>query len=194
MRLKFLMLTMGASAVMITSGCHKKVAAAPPPPPPPVVESRTPPPAPAERERTARVAERVEPPAEPVAAAPRTSKALEDYLNRLLDAYFDYNKSDLRTDAQTALNNDSSELRSLLKEFPNTKFVIEGNCDERGSAEYNLALGDRRAKAAEEFLVQIGVPAARLSTISYGQERPVCTDHNENCWQKNRRAHLSASN
>jgi peptidoglycan-associated lipoprotein len=140
------------------------------------------------------VAERNEPPAAPVATAPRTSKQLEDYLNRLLDAYFDYNKSDLRTDAQTALNNDSSELRSLLKEFPNTKFVIEGNCDERGSAEYNLALGDRRAKAAEEFLVQIGVPAVRLSTISYGQERPVCTDHDENCWQKNRRAHLSASN
>jgi len=126
--------------------------------------------------------------------APRTSKALEDYLNKLLDAYFDYDKADLRTDAQTALNNDSSELRSLLKEFPNAKFVVEGNCDERGSAEYNLALGDRRAKAAEEFLVQIGVPAARLATISYGQERPVCTDHNENCWQKNRRAHLSASN
>ena len=193
MRLKLLMLTMGASAVMITSGCHKKVASAPPPPPPPV-ENRTPPPAPVERERTARVAERVEPPAAPAPVAPRTSKALEDYLNRLLDAYFDYNKSDLRSDAQTALNNDSSELRSLLQEFPNTKFVIEGNCDERGSAEYNLALGDRRAKAAEEFLVQIGVPAARLSTISYGQERPVCTDHNENCWQKNRRAHLSASN
>ena len=193
MRLRLLLLTMGASAVMITAGCHKKVASAPPPPPPPV-ENRTPPPAPAVRERTATVAERVEPPAPVVAAAPRTSKALEDYLNKLLDAYFDYNKSDLRTDAQTALNNDSSELRSLLKEFPSTKFVIEGNCDERGSAEYNLALGDRRAKAAQEFLIQIGVPGERLSTISYGQERPVCTDHNENCWQKNRRAHLSASN
>jgi len=193
MKLKLLMLTMGASVALMTSGCHKKVAAAPPPPPPPVVAQKAPAPAPQQRERTARVAERVEPPAA-TAPAPRTSKALEDYLNKLLDAYFDYNKSDLRTDAQTALNNDSSELRSLLKEFPNTKFVIEGNCDERGSAEYNLALGDRRAKAAEEFLIQIGVPAARLSTISYGQERPVCTDHNENCWQKNRRAHLSASN
>jgi peptidoglycan-associated lipoprotein len=194
MKLKLLMLTMGASVVMITSGCHKKVAAVTPPPPPPPVENRTPAPPPAERERPARVAEAPAPaPAAPVAEV-RTSKALEDYLNRLLDAYFDYNKSDLRTDAQTALNNDSSELRSLLKEFPNTKFVIEGNCDERGSAEYNLALGERRAKAAEEFLVQIGVPAARLSTISYGQERPVCSDHDENCWQKNRRAHLSASN
>jgi peptidoglycan-associated lipoprotein len=194
MNLRLLMLTMGASVVMMTAGCHKKVAAVTPPPPPPPVENRTPPPAPATRERTATVAERTERTPEPTVTAPRTSKALEDYLNKLLDAYFDYDKADLRTDAQTALNNDSSELRSLLKEFPSTKFVIEGNCDERGSAEYNLALGERRAKAAEEFLVQIGVPAARLSTISYGQERPICTDHDENCWQKNRRAHLSASN
>jgi len=193
MRLKLLMLTMGASAVIMMSGCHKKVAAAPPPPPPPVVAKETPPPPPAPRERPARVAEAPAPAPAPVAEV-RTSKALEDYLNKLLDAYFDYDKADLRTDAQTALNNDSSELRSLLKEFPNTKFVVEGNCDERGSAEYNLALGERRAKAAEEFLVQIGVPAVRLTTISYGQERPICTDHDENCWQKNRRAHLSASN
>ena len=193
MRLKILMLTMGASVVAFTSGCHKKVAAAPPPPPPPVVASNPPAPAPAPRERVARVAEAPAEVTPPVVAA-RTSKALEDYLNKLLDAYFDYDKADLRSDARTALNNNSSELRSLLKEFPNTKFVVEGNCDERGSAEYNLALGDRRAKAAQEFLVQIGVPAERLATISYGQERPVCTDHDENCWQKNRRAHLSASN
>jgi peptidoglycan-associated lipoprotein len=193
MRLKLLMLTMGASVVLMTSGCHKKVAAAPPPPPPPVVAKETPAPPPAPRERPARVAEAPAPTPAPVAEV-RTSKALEDYLNKLLDAYFDYDKADLRSDAQTALNNDSSELRSLLKEFPNTKFVVEGNCDERGSAEYNLALGERRAKAAEEFLVQIGVPASRLTTISYGQERPICTDHDENCWQKNRRAHLSASN
>jgi peptidoglycan-associated lipoprotein len=193
MRLKLLMLTMGASVVLITSGCHKKVAAAPPPPPPPVVARENPAPPPAPRERPARVAEAPAPTPAPVAEV-RTSKALEDYLNKLLDAYFDYDKADLRTDARTALNNNSSELRSLLKEFPNTKFVIEGNCDERGSPEYNLALGDRRAKAAEEFLVQIGVPASRLAIISYGQERPVCTDHDENCWQKNRRAHLSASN
>jgi peptidoglycan-associated lipoprotein len=193
MKLQLLILTMGASLVAITSGCHKKVAAAPPPPPPPVVASNPPAPAPAPRERTARVTEA--PQSAPVARVEqRTSKVLADYLNKLLDAYFDYDKADLRTDARTALNNNSSELRSLLKEFPNTKFVIEGNCDERGSPEYNLALGDRRAKAAEEFLVQIGVPASRLAIISYGQERPVCTDHDENCWQKNRRAHLSASN
>ncbi len=91
------------------------------------------------------------------------------------------------------MNKNSAALKSLLQEFPNTKFLVEGNCDERGSAEYNLALGDRRAAAAKEFLAQIGVPTDRLMTISYGQERPVCTDHNEDCWQKNRRAHLTAS-
>ncbi len=74
-----------------------------------------------------------------------------------------------------------------------SKFLVEGNCDERGSAEYNLALGERRARAAKEFLTQVGVPDERLMTISYGQERPACTDHNEECWQKNRRAHLTAS-
>jgi peptidoglycan-associated lipoprotein len=193
MKLKLLMLTMGASVVALSSGCHKKAASAPPPPPPPVVARETPAPPPAPRQRTARVSE-----AAPARSAPvvevRTSKVLADYLNKLLDAYFDYDKAVLRSDARTALNNNSAELRSLLKEFPNTKFVVEGNCDERGSPEYNLALGDRRAKAAQEFLVQIGVPSERLTTISYGQERPVCTDHNENCWQKNRRAHLSASN
>src|SRR5258708_244166 len=185
MRLRLLYLTMGASLVAITSGCHKKVAAAPPPPPPPVVASNPPAPAPAPRERAARVAQAPESAPAPVVAA-RTSKALEDYLNKLLDAYFDYDKADLRTDARTALNNNSAELRSLLKEFPNTKFVVEGSCDERGSAEYNLALGDRRAKAAQEFLGQSGVPADRLSTISYRQERPLCPDHDRNIRQKTR--------
>ena len=193
MTIRLWMLTMGISAVAMMSGCHKKAAMASPPPPPPTIRDGAPVPA-APAARPAAVVQRPAPaPDAPVTAA-RTSKALEDYLNRLLDAYFDYNKADLRSDARTALNNNSSELRSLLKEFPNAKFVLEGNCDERGSPEYNLALGDRRAKAAYEFLVQIGVPAERLSTISYGQERPVCTEHDENCWQKNRRAHLSARN
>jgi peptidoglycan-associated lipoprotein len=191
MRLKLLMFTIGVSAVAITSGCHKKAAMAAPPPPPPVTRE-APPPAPPKEQHPAVAAAPT--PVRETPAAPRTSKALEDYLNKLLDAYFDYDKAELRTDAQTALNNDSSELRSLLQEFPNTRLVVEGNCDERGSPEYNLALGDRRAKAAKEFLTQVGVPAERLTTISYGQERPVCTDHNEDCWQKNRRAHLTASN
>jgi len=177
------------------SGCHKKVASAAPPPPPPAPAAReTPaPPTPAPA-RAATPAPRPEPPAAAAAEPIRTSKQLADYLNKLLDAYFDYDKAELRADAQSALNSNSTELRALLQEFPNTKFVIEGNCDERGSPEYNLALGERRAKAAEEFLTQIGVPSERLAIISYGQERPVCMDHGESCWQKNRRAHLSVAN
>ena len=176
----------------ITSGCHKKVAIAPPPPPQPAPQAPAPTPA-QERQRPAVVAVTPkEAPAQAVASV-HTTKTLEDMLNQLLDAYFDYDQADLRSDAQSALNKDYSALRALLQEFPNTKFLVEGNCDERGSAEYNLALGERRARAAKEFLTQIGVPDERLMTISYGQERPVCTDHNEECWQKNRRAHLTAS-
>jgi peptidoglycan-associated lipoprotein len=195
MKSKLWIAMLGISAVAMLSGCHKKVASAapPPPPPPPAASSPASTPAPV-REREASTAPTARPPAEQPAQVARTSKQLEDYLNKLLDAYFDFDKSDLRADAQSALNSNSSELRSLLQEFPNTKFVVEGSCDERGSPEYNLALGERRAKAATEFLTQIGVPAERLTTISYGQERPVCTDHDENCWQKNRRAHLSVAN
>jgi peptidoglycan-associated lipoprotein len=83
-------------------------------------------------------------------------------------------------------------LKQIFAQEPNFTVVIEGHCDERGSAEYNLALGDKRSTSAKDFLVQLGVPANRIKTISYGKERPQCTDANEGCWQKNRRAHLSA--
>jgi peptidoglycan-associated lipoprotein len=192
MRSRSLLFTIGVSLVAMTAGCHKKVAMTTPPPPPAEVRSSPPAPAP-ERQRAAVVAAtpRPEPAAAPVSR--NTPKSLEDLLNQLLDAYFDYDAATLRTDAQSALNKNSAHLRELLKEFPDTKFTVEGNCDERGSAEYNLALGERRASVAKEFLTQIGVPGERLTTISYGQERPICTDHNEGCWQKNRRAHLTAS-
>ena len=194
MRLRLLILTMGVSAAFITAGCHKKAAMAPPPPPPPAPTREAPAPPPERPQRPVAAAEPAPPPAPaPRVEPPHTQQTLADYLNRLLDAYFDYDKAELRNDAQTALNKNSSELLSLLKEFPNTKFVLEGDCDERGSAEYNLALGDRRAMAAKEFLTQIGVPAAHLTTISRGKESPVCTEHNEECWQKNRRAHLSVA-
>src|SRR5215813_11627513 len=194
MRSRLLLLTMGVSLVAITSGCHKKAAMATPPPAPAPVRESPRPAAEPQRQRPAVVAVTPKPePAAEVVVSKNTPKSLEDLLNQLLDAYFDYDKATLRSDAQTALNKNSAALKSLLQEFPNTKFLVEGNCDERGSAEYNLALGDRRAAAAKEFLVQIGVPAERLTTVSYGKERPVCTDSNENCWQKNRRAHLTAS-
>ena len=135
---------------------------------------------------------RVTIPAPVTAAAPH--KSLSELLSeQTQDAFFDYDKSNLRPDARTALQHDATALRDIFKSFQGAKVTVEGHCDERGSAEYNLALGDRRATEAKDYLVEFGVPAAQLTTISYGKERPVCTEHDEDCWQKNRRAHLSAS-
>ena len=84
-------------------------------------------------------------------------------------------------------------IRGILADYPNQKLIIEGHADERGSAEYNLALGDRRAHAVQEFLSSQGIPGPQLAVVSYGKERPVCTDESESCWQKNRRAHVTAA-
>jgi peptidoglycan-associated lipoprotein len=108
------------------------------------------------------------------------------------DAFFDYDKSDIRPDARDALTHNAGLLKQIFAQDPNFTVVVEGHCDERGSAEYNLALGDRRSSAAKDMLVQLGVPGDRIRTISYGKERPQCTEATEDCWQKNRRAHLSA--
>jgi peptidoglycan-associated lipoprotein len=107
------------------------------------------------------------------------------------DVYFDYDKSDIRDDARQTLTHDADVLKRIFAADPTFTVVVEGHCDERGSAEYNLGLGDRRATSAKDFLVQLGVPADRLTTISYGKDRPACTDANEECYQRNRRAHLA---
>ncbi|HKA36617.1 MAG TPA: peptidoglycan-associated lipoprotein Pal [Thermoanaerobaculia bacterium] len=110
-------------------------------------------------------------------------------LNRqgyLKDAFFDYDQSVLRADAREALNADAG----WLKKYPSTRLLIEGHCDERGTEEYNLALGDRRAAAVREYLAALGVTAARVQTVSYGKERPFCGEENEPCYQQNRRGHL----
>ncbi len=109
------------------------------------------------------------------------------------DAYFDYDKSDIRADAREALTHDADLLKHIFQNDPNVVIMVEGHCDERGSAEYNLGLGDRRATSAKDFLVQLGVPTDKLKTISYGKERPQCTEATEECYQKNRRAHLSVA-
>jgi peptidoglycan-associated lipoprotein len=123
------------------------------------------------------------PPPPPAPAAVSEATLFEQNIK---DAYFDYNKSDIRPDAQQALTSDAD----FLKSHPSITFTIEGHCDERGSEEYNLGLGDRRANAAKSFLVNLGIPASRITTISYGKDRPFCTESNEACWQQNRRAHL----
>ena len=107
------------------------------------------------------------------------------------DVYFDYDKNDIRADGRETLTKDADVIKRILAADPTFTIVVEGHCDERGSEEYNLALGDRRALAVKEFLVQLGVPGDRLKTISFGKERPVCTDENEACYQKNRRGHLA---
>ena len=113
-------------------------------------------------------------------------------IGHLQDAYFDYDKNDIRGDAQSALTADAATLKQIFADFPTATIIVEGHCDERGSAEYNLGLGDRRASAARDFLVQLGVPADKLKTVSYGKERPKCTDATEDCYQQNRRAHFSS--
>ena len=102
------------------------------------------------------------------------------------DAYFDYDKADIRTDARDNL----SQTAQFLRSYPQVKIVIEGHCDERGSTEYNLALGDRRAAAAKQFLASLGISADRMETVSYGKERPFCTASDEACYTQNRRAHM----
>jgi len=151
--------------------------------------------------RTPAVAAVSRPPAEgqPPQQAKSTSmpadvrKKLEEYLAKLEDALFDYDQSTIRSDAGAALKDDVNVIRGILADYPNQKLVIEGHADERGSAEYNLALGDRRAHSVQEFLSSQGIPGPQLAVVSYGKERPVCTDESESCWQKNRRAHVTAA-
>jgi peptidoglycan-associated lipoprotein len=130
------------------------------------------------------------PPPPPPPPAPRISGA--EMLGReAQDAYFDYDHSDVRDDARQALQRDADLLKRIFDADPAFSVVIEGHCDERGSAEYNLGLGDRRATSAKDFLVGLGLPESRIRIISYGKERPVCTDATEDCYQRNRRAHLA---
>lgn len=128
--------------------------------------------------------------------APVTSSALptnvED-LNRLAqergfiqDAFFDYNESALSNDAQAALNSSAS----WLKQHAEYNILVEGHCDERGTEQYNLALGDRRANIAKQYLQTLGVDGSRIRTVSYGEERPFDAGHDDAAWAKNRRAHL----
>jgi peptidoglycan-associated lipoprotein len=122
----------------------------------------------------------------------RTQSFEEIVRNSLQDAYFDYDKSDIREDARNALTKDADVLKTLFGQFPSGTVIIEGHADERGSAEYNLGLSDRRATAAREFLQELGVPAERLRVVARGKEAPECTEANESCWQRNRRAHFVA--
>jgi peptidoglycan-associated lipoprotein len=136
------------------------------------------------QEATTRITVTSPPP--PVAA---TQSATEQALfaRSVKDIYFNYDSYELRASDQPTLQADAA----FLKSHSNIRFTMEGHCDERGSVEYNLALGENRANSVKQALVKLGVPASSIKTISYGKEKPICTEHNEACWQQNRRAHFA---
>jgi peptidoglycan-associated lipoprotein len=171
--------SLALAAVAFVVACSSKPKAAPPPAPTPapvstptVVTIETPVPTP--------------PPPPRVDSSDITSKSLVEISSYLKPAFFDYDKADIRADAREALAANAT----WLKKYTSVQFTLEGHTDERGTAQYNLALGDRRANAAKDYLVSLGVDAARVKTVSYGKERPFATGHDEDSWQKNRRAHF----
>jgi peptidoglycan-associated lipoprotein len=134
------------------------------------------------QEATARVTVTTPPP------APAQESTTDEQLfsENMKDVFYDYDSYDISTQYQQVLQADAR----FLQQHSGMKFTIEGHCDERGSTEYNLALGDNRANAAKQVLTQLGISADRMRTISYGKEKPFCTEHDESCWQQNRRAHF----
>jgi len=140
---------------------------------------------------SARITVRI-PPAAPPAPAPRAEPrvSVDDlFRQNMQTVYFDYDKADIRPDQVRSLQSDAS----WLKSHPGLKFTIEAGCDDRGTEEYNLGLGDRRANVVKEFLIKEGVPASNIKTVSWGEERPVCRDETEECYQRNRRAAFAPS-
>jgi len=140
------------------------------------------------------IREEAAPPEEPVQIAKVAPAALEvaesrteDILKALGDVYFDYDRFSIRKDAIPVLQENAQALVAALSD---KNIVIEGHCDERGTESYNMVLGERRANAVKEYLVDLGVPGDKLEVMSYGKEKPFCTDQNEQCWQENRRGHF----
>ena len=181
-----------AAAALCATGCAKKIAVAKPPQAPAIAASApaTAPPAP----RT------IGTPAQPSTTAANLAKstapdqATKDQIAALLkkieDAYFDYNTANIRADAKQTLADDAHTLSNIIRQYPTYKLTVEGFCDERGSAEYNLGLGEARAARAKQFLVDSGIPEGQLLTVSFGKEQQLCSEHDETCWQKNRRIHI----
>jgi peptidoglycan-associated lipoprotein len=171
------------SLCFLLSGCAKKaVQTTPAPPAPAEVEAPAPGPTPT-------------PPEPKPVAAPTPDPLAGDLesVNRYVrdqglidDVYYDYDRSDLREEARSRLQKNAE----FMKQHPQFVFTLEGHCDERGTVEYNLALGQRRASSAQGYLSSLGVPGQQMRTVSYGRERPVCTDSHEDCWWKNRRTHF----
>jgi peptidoglycan-associated lipoprotein len=169
---------LAALALPLAGACKKK-------PPTTTAERRPPVEAPAQPEQPVPPPPRSVPP-EPGGEVMTTDISELNKKGYLQDAYFDYDQSDLRDDARSALSANAE----WLKKYPSIQILIEGHCDERGTSAYNLALGDRRANGAKDYLVALGVDGGRIRTVSYGEERPFDPGHDEAAWAKNRRAHL----
>jgi len=180
--MKQLLVAVVLIAVLPVAGCKRGPSAPPPLPPSAPVAPATPPPAP--------------PPAADVAPQMdeynRLKEMASDEIDRmglLKDIRFDYDSAEIReADRQVLAQN-----AEALKKFDFIRATVEGHCDERGTVEYNLALGERRARAASDYLVSLGVGADRLKTVSYGKEVPVCQQSNEECWSRNRRDHFAVT-
>jgi peptidoglycan-associated lipoprotein len=169
---------------LAAAACAKKPAAAAPPAPPPEATAPAAPPTPPP------------PPAPPPAPAPAALSEEEIFARKTLeqlnaerplaDVFFDLDEATVRGDARGPLQKNAE----WLKRWGSTRISVEGHCDERGSPEYNLGLGDRRGNAVKAYLVSLGVPGDRITVVSKGKESPFCTESNEACWQQNRRGHF----
>jgi peptidoglycan-associated lipoprotein len=137
------------------------------------------------KEATARITVSSAPPP-PTTSSTSSESDARLFSQNVRDVFFEYDSYEITSQYQSVINANAR----FLQQHPNMTFIIEGHCDERGSTEYNLALGDNRANAAKQALVQQGVAGGRIRTISYGKEKPFCTESTEACWQQNRRAHF----
>jgi peptidoglycan-associated lipoprotein len=185
MRVRLTLSIVALTTALAVAGCAKKVPPPlPAPPPPPAAAAPAPPPPP--------------PPPPPPAPAPAPAPLTEEQIfaqksvaqlnaeRPLGDVFFDLDESTVREDARPILQRDAD----FLKRWTSTQITVEGHCDSRGSSEYNLALGNRRAAAVRDYLANLGVPSNRMTLISKGKEQPFCTEENESCWQQNRRGHF----
>jgi peptidoglycan-associated lipoprotein len=185
MRVRFTLSVLALTTALAVSACGKKVpppapappppppaAAAPPPPPPPPPAAPTPAPAPAALTEEQIFAQK--------------SVAQLNSERPLGDVFFDLDESTIRDDARPILQRNAD----WMKRWTSTQITLEGHCDSRGSSEYNLALGNRRAAAVRDYLVNLGVPSNRVTLISKGKEQPFCSEQAESCWQQNRRGHF----
>ena len=187
LRRSVLLSTVALLILVVLASCSRRTpppAPPPPAPPPPVTAPAPPPPPPPPPPAPAPA-----PPQRPLTEDELFARKTLDELNAempLADALFNYDESTIRDDARAVLQRNSE----FLKRWPSTRVSIEGHADSRGTNEYNLALGERRAAAVRDYLASLGITGDRMLVVSRGEETPICTDETEACWQRNRRGHF----